>query len=373
MKFKPLFKYTGGKYSEYPYFEEFLPTEIENYYEPFCGSAGVYLQLKNENRIHGHSYLNDLSSDLINFYRHVGNIDMKERLELINRQWLSMRRLSCLLHESMGDEFGKYIRNQENNFNRRDVFDFVHSFIKSAFDFDLMDSVSKLHLSQTITASVMDKAERFARKANFGDETNLEINCLSTAVHSGYYFYIRSLYNEWLLNNNSHFSETEKAAQWYFVREMCFGAMHRFSRDGKFNVPYGGATYNLKNMNDKIEYMFLGPVVNTFKENIDYTSLDFADALNVQFNENDFIFLDPPYDTVFTSYDGRAFSREDHIRLSNVLKGIKCKWMMVIKQTDFIDSLYKGWTTIRYFPKTYKFKARGEYENNVNHLIITNY
>ena len=35
--FKPLIKYTGGKYDEYKYFEKEIPDNINNYYEPFFG------------------------------------------------------------------------------------------------------------------------------------------------------------------------------------------------------------------------------------------------------------------------------------------------------------------------------------------------
>lgn len=39
---KPLIKYTGGKYREYDFFKDFLPKEINNYYEPFVGGGGVF-------------------------------------------------------------------------------------------------------------------------------------------------------------------------------------------------------------------------------------------------------------------------------------------------------------------------------------------
>ena len=66
---KPLFKYAGGKFNEYKDFSAYTPTTIANYYEPFAGSCGVYLRLKNENKINGTSYINDISSDLIDFFK----------------------------------------------------------------------------------------------------------------------------------------------------------------------------------------------------------------------------------------------------------------------------------------------------------------
>ena len=53
--FKPLIKYTGGKYDEYKYFEKEIPDNINNYYEPFFGGGGVFFQLHNAKKINGGS------------------------------------------------------------------------------------------------------------------------------------------------------------------------------------------------------------------------------------------------------------------------------------------------------------------------------
>lgn len=40
--FKPLFKYTGGKYEEYKKINNFIPKIINNYYEPFSEAVGCF-------------------------------------------------------------------------------------------------------------------------------------------------------------------------------------------------------------------------------------------------------------------------------------------------------------------------------------------
>ena len=65
---KPLIKYTGGKYREYPLFKDYIPNKINNYYEPFFGGGGVFFRLKENNLIEGTSYVSDISKDLIDFY-----------------------------------------------------------------------------------------------------------------------------------------------------------------------------------------------------------------------------------------------------------------------------------------------------------------
>ncbi len=93
---------------------------------------------------------------------------------------------------------------------------------------------------------------------------------------------------------------------------------------------------------------------------------------NIQ--ENDFMFLDPPYDSTFSEYDGNGFTREDHKRLANCLKNVKGKWLMAIGKTDFIADLYKDYYIVEY-DKTYMYQARGgEYDGKkTTHLVITNY
>jgi DNA adenine methylase len=105
-------------------------------------------------------------------------------------------------------------------------------------------------------------------------------------------------------------------------------------------------------------------------------NLDFEDFFNLhRATKNDFIFLDPPYDTEFSTYAKNEFTKTDQIRLSDYLiKKCKAKWMMIIKNTDFIYSLYdnKG-LNIKSFDKTYLVSFMNRNDKNVKHLLITNY
>ena len=90
--------------------------------------------------------------------------------------------------------------------------------------------------------------------------------------------------------------------------------------------------------------------------------------------ENDFIFLDPPYDSDFSTYDKNVFDRNEQIRLRDVLKQVKAKWMMIIKYTDFIYGLYNIKNiNIRTFDKEYVVSFMNRNDKKVTHLLITNY
>jgi Site-specific DNA methylase len=86
-------------------------------------------------------------------------------------------------------------------------------------------------------------------------------------------------------------------------------------------------------------------------------------------------FLDPPYDSEFSTYANNAFTQNDQIRLADYLKSeCRAKWMMVIKNTPLISSLYSGnGLSIQSFDKKYLVSFMNRNDKNAEHLIITNY
>ena len=91
--------------------------------------------------------------------------------------------------------------------------------------------------------------------------------------------------------------------------------------------------------------------------------------------KDDFIFLDPPYDTPFSTYAKNTFDRGDQKRLADYLiNDCPAKWMMVIKKTDFIADLYfdKG-LNINVFDKKYLVSFMNRNDKDVEHLMIRNY
>ena len=92
-------------------------------------------------------------------------------------------------------------------------------------------------------------------------------------------------------------------------------------------------------------------------------------------DENNFMFLDPPYDSEFTDYGYCKFGKQEHMKLAELFKNTKNKCLMIIGKTDFIVDLYKDYIVDEY-EKKYKFKL---YDNriddkiNTKHLIIKNY
>ncbi len=158
------------------------------------------------------------------------------------------------------------------------------------------------------------------------------------------------------------------SAIFFFVRENAYASMFRYNRSGSFNVPYGGITYNRKDLGRKIASLrsrdLQAHLSNTVLENLDFE--EFLGKYPPQ--AGDFLFLDPPYDSDFSTYTRNEFGPRDQERLANyVLTRCPARFLLVIKNTPLIRALYeqKG-LTIQAFEKKYlvSFQDRNERETD---------
>lgn len=151
--------------------------------------------------------------------------------------------------------------------------------------------------------------------------------------------------------------------------------MFRYSSKGDFNVPYGGIAYNSKLLKKKLAYYRSESLLEHF-EHTKIFNLDFEEFLRTaQPSKDDFVFLDPPYDSEFSTYAKNDFTKEDQKRLADYMINVcPAKWMMIIKYTDFIYELYnKKGINIRTFDKEYLVSFMNRNDKKVTHLLITNY
>lgn len=202
-------------------------------------------------------------------------------------------------------------------------------------------------------------------------DKDLEDN-IETAIKSAVYMTFRQMYNDREICQNNPALHN---ALFFFIRNYSYSGMFRYNDKGEFNVPYGGIGYNNKSMKKKLDYYKSRPLLEHF-QNTQIYNLDFEDFLqNAELKEDDFIFLDPPYDSEFSTYAQNEFTREDQKRLATfLLKRCPAKWMMIIKNTDFIYQLYnKRGINIRTFDKEYLVSFMNRNDKKVTHLLITNY
>ena len=160
----------------------------------------------------------------------------------------------------------------------------------------------------------------------------------------------------------------DNAKRFYYLRKTCFRGMLRYNKQGKFNIPFG--RYDKINYSELLNPAYHQLLVQTeiFKAGFEYI------FENYNFPEN-FMFLDPPYDSEFTDYGYCQFGKEEQKRLAACFKSTKIKCLMIIGKTDFIVDLYKDYIVDSY-KKNYKFKlyaGRIGSEINTEHLVIKNY
>jgi DNA adenine methylase len=158
------------------------------------------------------------------------------------------------------------------------------------------------------------------------------------------------------------------AKRFYYQRKTCFRGMLRYNKFGKFNIPFGKyKTINFSQLQNK-EYEDLLKRTEIINTGFEYIFENYND-------ENNFMFLDPPYDSEFTDYGYCQFGKEEQKKLAKLFKETKIKCLMVIGKTPFIEELYKDYI-IEEYEKKYKFKlyaGRIGDEINTKHLIIKNF
>jgi DNA adenine methylase len=144
--------------------------------------------------------------------------------------------------------------------------------------------------------------------------------------------------------------------------------MLRYNSKGKFNIPYGRyKTYKYEDLKNNNYQQLL--------QNTDIYNKDFEYIFNQYNNSNNFMFLDPPYDSEFTDYGYCKFGKPEHNKLAKYFKETSIKCLMIIGKTPFIEELYKDYIVGEY-DKRYRFKLHsGRVGNEINtkHLIIKNY
>lgn len=363
---KPLLKWPGGKSSEIVRFRSMIP-RFDRYIEPFFGGGALYFYL-----CPPQAAVNDLSGDLMEFYRLVQAQD--PALEAYLRAYaVSFRRLVAL-GERRGAQLLALMQAAETETLPAEVsnlLDSWHNALTSLFDPPLLPDPAAFRAE--LEHSLLDKVTRTVRHQAVKPFSRADLlENLITGLTGGYYLYFRRVYNQ-AAKGEITLPPAARMANFYFIREMCYGAMFRYNARGEFNIPYGGMSYNRKDLLAKVEAIF-SPAVAELFAGTTLCSMDFEDFLQKAApTANDFLFLDPPYDTEFSEYGGTAFTKLDQARLAVALSRTPAKFLLIIKNTDFIQGLYGQGFHVWRFDKQYAYNVRSRNDRAAEHLIVTNY
>lgn len=368
---QPIIKWPGGKEKELKYILPNVP-KFERFFEPFVGGGSVFMAIRAREY-----YINDFSSELITLYNNIASSDKSffHYAELIDKSWenaVSFFNENRVLVDT-------YLRYRNGEISKRELKAFVHQFCTDKND-DILNIIGEEFFSYSCILTKEMETNLF-RKMSRMHELEIEKHILpdndlhdniETAIKSAVYMNYRHIYND---NSITNSNKALHCALFFFMRNYAYSGMFRYSSKGEFNVPYGGIAYNSKLMARKLKYYRSMPLLNHFADAHIY-NLDFEVFLReVQPTENDFVFLDPPYDSEFSTYAQNAFTKTDQERLANfMINECQAKWMMVIKNTEFIYDLYnKEGINIRTFDKEYLVSFMNRNDKKVTHLLITNY
>jgi len=368
----PFLKWAGGKEQELKHILPLVPP-FDSFYEPFVGGGAVFFSLQPPR-----SFINDKSPELFNLYHMIAqqNEHFFAALDTLFRSW---QHISILVDREATNIIDMYNQYSMDTFLEEEMENRLLAFIQSHVDdFSEMAqavfSTGVQHFLDEMKRNLLSKTKRMKaienKKRKLPDyDIVANIEC---ALKSAFYMHIRHLYNN---IEKYEIQPALAAALFFFVRENAYASMFRYNSQGKFNVPYGGISYNRKDLARKIAYM-QSPALHRLLKNTVIENLDFEEFLHRHAPErDDFIFLDPPYDSEFSTYAQNEFSIKDQERLAHYLMNrCRARFMLVIKNTPTIFRLYnQANLTIRTVDKRYLVSFQDRNDKHAEHLIITNY
>lgn len=215
--------------------------------------------------------------------------------------------------------------------------------------------------------------------ALLNDTNKLVINLYKTVAYYDHYCELQSIV-DWLKHqdhdtleeqyyaareviNSDETNEFKLAISYLIVRQLCFSGMERYNAKGQFNVPFGHYKKFSCNLS-KDHYLFLneceirnGDAIEVFKD----------------VNEQDFVFIDPPYlDRLgYTTGDG---GMELHKKLYEAVDTCDASWLLIHCDDPFYQEHYMEYNISE---KDFTYSQRwGKNKNHsnaaVNHLYISN-
>jgi len=360
-------KWPGGKGRELKHLLPLIPSAFRTYYDPFVGGGAMYLALQEYG---GRRCINDKSTELVSIYKAVaqGSPTFFHFLETLDQQWANISSFANI-HETELLFLSQTPLDDEKH---------VEAFV-AGYGRELCALIENLgwgpggdYFLSEVKNNLLSKMKRIskieAETRAFSKQDRLA--AMECALKSAFYGYVRYMYNH---QADFNAGPGEKTATFFFIRETTYSAMFRYNHVGMFNAPYAGASYNKKRLIRKIAFLRAEATQSYLSDTV-ITHQDFLDFLQAQrLDSQDFVFLDPPYLSQFSSYAQNEFSDRDHQRLATYLRNnCPAKFMLVINNTPLVQSLYANFP-IRSFETTYQVNFQARNNRLASHLIITNY
>lgn len=174
------------------------------------------------------------------------------------------------------------------------------------------------------------------------------------------YYHMRELFN----HPNGKFLD---GVLYFFINKTAYSGMTRYNSSGEYNVPFG----HYSNLNTGLVTQLHSDLL----QSTDLFNLDYSNIFEMA-GEDDFIFLDPPYDCVFNDYGNvemvNGFDEKEHRRLAADFKNLSCRTLMIIGKTPLTMELYGDYVIDEYH-KNYAVNIRNRFKSDKTHIVVKNY
>lgn len=175
------------------------------------------------------------------------------------------------------------------------------------------------------------------------------------------YYRMRNFFNH---PENSDYME---GVVYFFINKTAYSGMIRYNNNGEYNVPFG----RYPNLNTRLVTQQHSDLL----QGAELLNLDYSNIFNMA-QEDDFIFLDPPYDCVFNDYGNidmmNGFDEAEHRRLAADFRNLPCRALMIIGKTPLTEELYGQYIYDEYY-KNYSVNIKNRFNNDRMHIVVKNY
>lgn len=152
----------------------------------------------------------------------------------------------------------------------------------------------------------------------------------------------QEFYEQLKQKDPKNLTHLEIAARFIYLNKTGYNGLYRVNSQGIFNVPFGQKAkiklFERNNILAVSDYLYVA--------DCQILDQDYRKLLSL-IKENDFLFVDPPYDSEngngFSSYTTNKFTRQNQQELAQFLKECEKKganWLLTNHATEFIKELY---------------------------------
>ena len=164
------------------------------------------------------------------------------------------------------------------------------------------------------------------------------------------------------------------AARFLYLNKTCFNGLHRLNKHGQFNVPMG--RYKMPKIFDEDHLR----AASRLLQGVTIDTCPFQ-RCSSYIHDNDFLYLDPPYEPIsatssFTAYAREGFTRDDQRRLAALVAEHtdRCHWLLSNSTSPLIEDLYarEGWRK-EYVMAGRAINVKGTGRKKIAELLVYNY